>query len=813
MDIRQYLIGGSKTGSQPTNKQESSQKRPIQDVDIGKSKTIKTTSKYFSGPADTPESSDTEVLPPSPEDEPHTVKKQAAPNQPKEALNSSKIKLPTEIPQKNKLPPKKKSPQNPEKPSSPVNKSPKNASNNPVNAKKMPKKPISPQRKPEKTIKSCIGEVVTGSLSGKTFVITGLLKDYDRDSLTDLIKEHGGRVTGNVSKRTSYLIHGYKLEDGRHFTLGNKYKKAEELGTKILDEEETKKILDECISAKLLQEEEEEKRFEEDQQKVSDRIPIPKIVIANTHIPNSQQSSSLWVDKYKPRCLSDLIGNTQIIKRLQDWLEDWESVILHHNPKAISPGRGGKYDASTNINAAAVLLSGPPGIGKTTAARLVAEQYGYRVMEMNASDTRSKKLLTDPLSSSSISHCLSNTGDIVKNLIIMDEVDGMSAGDRGGTAALINIIKFTKNPIICICNDRQSAKVKSLVNHCYDLKFIKPNKLQLTRKMCELLKAEGLTIEPNAVEQLVEASGNDIRQVLTALEMWARNSNNMSYMRAKQSLRTMTKDSVSMLSNFDAATKLFNHREMSKLQHKEKIDLAFVDYELIPLLVYENYISATPEGKLREMAEAAEAISLGDCLSTSIRTGNNWSLLPQFLQLSCIHPPTLCQNTVPFTKFPEWFGRFSTQRKNERLIKELQMALGGVACSGFESMISEYIPILYELVMKPLRENNPDEAASVLHEFNLTPDMLKEHLGSFSCEDEFKDIPSGIKRKFTTVYNNLYKSSIDRVRNKRKGEGSKDQFDPEYQEVETIDNGEDGIEEEEEVAYEVKPTIKTKRRK
>ena len=38
----------------------------------------------------------------------------------------------------------------------------------------------------------------------------------------------------------------------------------------------------------------------------------------------------------------------------------------------------------------------------------------------------------------------------------MDEVDGVGAGDRGGIAALIKVIKTSKTPIICICNDRQS---------------------------------------------------------------------------------------------------------------------------------------------------------------------------------------------------------------------------------------------------------------------------------------------------------------------------------------------------------------------
>ena len=58
-----------------------------------------------------------------------------------------------------------------------------------------------------------------------------------------------------------------------------------------------------------------------------------------------------------------------------------------------------------------------------------------------------------------------------KSVIIMDEVDGVGAGDRGGIAALIKVIKNSKTPIICICNDRQSQKLASLVNHCFDLKF------------------------------------------------------------------------------------------------------------------------------------------------------------------------------------------------------------------------------------------------------------------------------------------------------------------------------------------------------
>lgn len=53
----------------------------------------------------------------------------------------------------------------------------------------------------------------------------------------------------------------------------------------------------------------------------------------------------------------------------------------------------------------------------------------------------------------------------------MDEVDGMSGGDRGGVGELIGIIKTSKVPIICICNDKYNQKLKSLRNSTLELDF------------------------------------------------------------------------------------------------------------------------------------------------------------------------------------------------------------------------------------------------------------------------------------------------------------------------------------------------------
>ena len=82
-----------------------------------------------------------------------------------------------------------------------------------------------------------------------------------------------------------------------------------------------------------------------------------------------------------------------------------------------------------------------------------------------------------------------------KSVIIMDEVDGVGAGDRGGLAALIQVIKQSKTPIICICNDRMNRKLQSLVNHCLDLKFVKPSKETIMARVKRICGEQGLTVE------------------------------------------------------------------------------------------------------------------------------------------------------------------------------------------------------------------------------------------------------------------------------------------------------------------------------
>ena len=84
-----------------------------------------------------------------------------------------------------------------------------------------------------------------------------------------------------------------------------------------------------------------------------------------------KSKNDMWTDKYKPRGFGDLVGNNGVISQLYEWLKDWDDVCIRGNKKQIPIRRGMTWGDTCNPNARAALLSGPPGIGKTSAARIV----------------------------------------------------------------------------------------------------------------------------------------------------------------------------------------------------------------------------------------------------------------------------------------------------------------------------------------------------------------------------------------------------------------------------------------------------------
>lgn len=122
-------------------------------------------------------------------------------------------------------------------------------------------------------------------------------------------------------------------------------------------------------------------------------------------------------------------------------------------------------------NPPAAFLYGPPGVGKTTLAHRVVEDAGLRPAECNASQFRHKaamsELIEPLLNSANVSDFFRPEGHRAMG-IILDEIDGMSTGDKGGLNELVRILKDYKGPnaIICISNEWTEKRYQPMIKMC-----------------------------------------------------------------------------------------------------------------------------------------------------------------------------------------------------------------------------------------------------------------------------------------------------------------------------------------------------------
>ncbi|XP_052402143.1 replication factor C subunit 1 isoform X4 [Carassius gibelio] len=676
-------------------------------------------------------------------------------------------------------------------------------------------------------------------LEGCVFVLTGVLESIERDEAKSLIERYGGKVTGNVSRKTTYLVLG--RDSGV-----SKTEKAESFGTKIINEDE---LLD-LIRTKPGKKSKYEIAAEAENKSSKTRTPdsrgkpttpskkaTPQGPSPNKRstsggkskpgsasksgalgasrsevkkslsfdqskraspvshsTPGSEGSSLLWVDKYRPRSLKNLIGqqgDQSCANKLLRWLQNWHK---HHSGNTKAPsakfGKFGSKDDGSGFKAA--LLSGPPGVGKTTTAALVCEELGYSYVEMNASCTRSKnslkEVIAESLNNTSIKNFYSGASQTVssKHVLIMDEVDGMAGNeDRGGIQEMIGLIKQSKIPIICMCNDRNHQKIRSLANYCYDLRFQRPRVEQIKGAIMSIAFKEGLKIPPPALNEVILASNQDIRQVLHNLSMWSAKDKVMTYDQAKADANNAKKDMK--LGPFDVCRKVFTSgEETAHMSLIDKSDLFFHDYSLAPLFVQENYLHVRPAaagGNLKNhlvlLSKTADSICDGDLVDKQIRSRQAWSLLPTQAIYASVLPGELMRGYMSqFPTFPSWLGKFSSAGKHSRIIQELASHMSLKTLSSKEAINLDYLPYLSSAILEPLQSQGSEGASQSLKLMD-DYDIIKDDVDNMmeismwgGQPDPYSKLDSKVKAAFTRAYNkesHLMPYSLQVVKKSRKG--------------------------------------------
>jgi replication factor C large subunit len=293
----------------------------------------------------------------------------------------------------------------------------------------------------------------------------------------------------------------------------------------------------------------------------------------------------MWVEKYRPKRLEEMIGNEEARVKLMSWLKKWK------------------------VGSRAAILLGPPGTGKTTLIHLVAAEMGMNLVELNASDTRTKERLVQKIGEATSSTSL--LGE--RNLIFLDEVDGLSGRtDYGAIDFIKESVKRTQNPIVMAANNPDADQIDKLSDVSLVLRFKPPPPREMELFARNIREKEGLDLPDDALSRYVISARGDIRFLVNSLQT------KVVAQQAGLNSKDVSMPFVQALNSFfdanDAASAAEALRS-SSIQPIEKVR------EIFRSVV--NSTGIPPEAR----AASLEIISRADVLMGKIMRTQDWRLL------------------------------------------------------------------------------------------------------------------------------------------------------------------------------------------
>ncbi|XP_028314808.1 chromosome transmission fidelity protein 18 homolog isoform X2 [Gouania willdenowi] len=544
------------------------------------------------------------------------------------------------------------------------------------------------------------------------------------------------------------------------------------------------------VPIRVLRQQEAERRHQqivEESQRLAELLSssVNEVLVEPENMENEDseetvnRSSRLWVDRFSPRQYTELLSDDFTNRCLLKWLKLWDTVVFGRERKS-RPAKTDKQAANqgsfkpnqANPNQTrfkskievteelleaeldqykrpkfkVALLSGPPGLGKTTLAHVIAKHAGYNVVEINASDDRSAEVFQKRIDTATQMKSVLGSNER-PNCLIIDEIDGAPAaainillavlsrkdGHGGESGAEASTKKKKKKesillrPIICICNDLYVPALRPLRQQAFLLTFPQTQPSRLAQRLAEISAQQGLKAETGALMSLCEKTDNDIRSCINTLQFF--------HSRGHKQLDTKTVLSVSV-GQKDQNKGLFHlWQEIFQLPRTKRkrisedlvqassaggaqrfqniLDLASSsgEYEKVSQGLYDNFLSMrVRDPNLQIVCEALDWLSFSDRLNQVILQNQNFSLMKYLPFLSVTFHFLFAHAHVPRISYPhshhEAFSRLlSCRNAVSTMLADIPACIR--TRISHLSLTLDVLTLLLDIICPKLRPVNP----------------------------------------------------------------------------------------------------------